>query len=224
MERFAAIVALFAVCSVTGGCASIIRGTTQTIAISTPPAIGAVCDLSSPEGNWQIISPGVASVGKSKNNILIRCDKPGWNSAAASIPSNFEGWTFGNLLFGGLIGVGVDAATGAINEYPDSFQVPMTQSVATPQRSDPVSRLATPVAPRASACVSTPAVTAELQTRHLTADVAPHASTPAVNTPNWRTDAVPALLAHAQMDEPKVVLFPVTIYHRYHPSWHVDVQ
>jgi uncharacterized membrane protein len=45
----------------------------------------------------------------------IRCVKPDWQDGFATIPSNFEGWTVGNLVFGGLIGVGVDAATGAIN-------------------------------------------------------------------------------------------------------------
>ena len=43
------------------------------------------------------------------------------------IPSNFEGWTAGNLTFGGVTGLGIDSATGAINEYPYAFKVPMTK-------------------------------------------------------------------------------------------------
>jgi hypothetical protein len=60
----------------------------------------------------------------------VRCVKPGWQDASAVIPSNFEGWTLGNLLLGGVIGVGIDASTGAMNEYPNAFQVPMTPAAA----------------------------------------------------------------------------------------------
>jgi hypothetical protein len=107
------------------GCASITQGTTQSIAISTPPITGAQCTLSSSQGNWVVMTPGIATVQKSKDDIQARCTKEGYQDAATIIPSNFEGWTVGNILFGGIIGLGVDAATGAINEYPNSFQIPM---------------------------------------------------------------------------------------------------
>jgi hypothetical protein len=119
---FAAIAALGIAVS---GCATIIKGTTQSVAVTTPPTTGATCTLSSKEGNWQITSPGVAHVEKSKEDIQVTCEKPGWQTATATIPSNFQGWTLGNIILGGVIGVGVDAATGAMNEYPGAFQVPM---------------------------------------------------------------------------------------------------
>jgi hypothetical protein len=108
------------------GCASIVKGTSQSILITTPPTTGADCVLTSKEGNWTVVSPGPVTVSRSKENITVTCKKSGFQDGVASIPSNFEGWTVGNLVFGGLIGVGVDAATGAINDYPDAFQVPMT--------------------------------------------------------------------------------------------------
>jgi hypothetical protein len=58
--------------------------------------------------------------------MAVRCTKPGWQDAVATIPSDFQGWTIADLFIpGGLVGLGVDAATGAINEYPNAFQVPM---------------------------------------------------------------------------------------------------
>lgn len=114
------------------GCASIVKGTSESIAITTPPTTGANCVLSSGQGNWTVTSPGSVTVQKSKEDIQVRCDKPGWQQGFATIPSNFEGWTVGNILFGGIVGLGVDAATGAINEYPHAFQVPMTQASAPP--------------------------------------------------------------------------------------------
>ena len=38
----------------------------------------------------------------------------------------------GNILLGGVIGLGVDAATGAINEYPHAFQIPMYPAAPMP--------------------------------------------------------------------------------------------
>jgi len=72
------------------------------------------------------------TVEKSKEDIQARCTKPGWQDASAVIPSNFQGWTVGNIVFGGLIGLGVDAATGAINEYPNAFQIPMYPATPPP--------------------------------------------------------------------------------------------
>jgi uncharacterized protein YceK len=122
----------FALVIALSGCASIIKGTSQSIAIATPPTTGASCVLSSKEGNWTIVSPGVATVEKSKEDIQVHCTKPGWQDGVATIPSNFQGWAVGNIVAGGLIGLGVDAATGAINEYPGSFQVPMFPEAPTP--------------------------------------------------------------------------------------------
>src|SRR5215470_9811030 len=127
-----AAVAAIGLCLLAGGCASVVKGSTQSIAISTPPTTGATCQLASAQGNWMVVSPGVASVEKSKEDIQIRCANSGWQEAASTIPSNFQGWTVGNIVFGGLIGLGVDAATGAINDYPHTFQVPMVQAAGMP--------------------------------------------------------------------------------------------
>lgn len=130
LVRFAGVVI---VCAVVSGCASITRGSSQTVAITTPPTTGALCSLNSAEGAWQVFSPGAVTVEKSSADIQIRCEKEGFQPAVAVIPSNFEGWTVGNLVFGGVIGLGVDAATGAINKYPNSFSVPMIPVAPSPQ-------------------------------------------------------------------------------------------
>lgn len=108
------------------GCASIMKGSSAAINVTTPPTTGATCTLTSSQGSWQLVTPASVTVERSKEDIQVRCTKDGFQDASAIIPSNFEGWTVGNLVFGGIIGVGVDAATGALNDYPNSFQVPMT--------------------------------------------------------------------------------------------------
>lgn len=131
MNRYLLAVIAASLCApALSGCASIVKGSSQSVAISTPPVSGADCVLSSKEGNWTVVSPGVVHVQKSKEDIQIRCTKVGYQDAVSNIPSNFQGWTVGNILLGGVIGLGVDAATGAINEYPNAFQVPMFPSAA----------------------------------------------------------------------------------------------
>jgi hypothetical protein len=105
-------------------CASIVEGTEQSVTIMTEPS-GAACKL---ERQGVVVSlvnptPGTARIGKSKENVTVLCDKDGHESAAAPLASEFQAMTFGNLIFGGIIGVAVDAGTGAMNKYPDSVNL-----------------------------------------------------------------------------------------------------
>src|SRR5882724_491759 len=100
------VVAICATGFCLSGCATVIKGTTQSIVVTSPPVSGAYCILSSAEGNWPVTTPSAVTVDKSKEDILVRCSKPGYQDASASIPSDFQGWTLGNLVLGGIIGVG----------------------------------------------------------------------------------------------------------------------
>ena len=112
------------------GCASVIKGQSEEIAITTPPATGASCTVKNSRGEWTVTTPAAVTVKRSKHDATINCTKDGYQEASATIPSNFEEWTLGNLLLGGVIGLGVDAGTGAINKYPSTFAVPMSPSKA----------------------------------------------------------------------------------------------
>jgi phosphoketolase len=41
------------------------------------------------------------------------------------LASGIEGMAAGNIIAGGVIGLGVDVATGAMNKYPDELTVAM---------------------------------------------------------------------------------------------------
>ena len=102
-----------------GGCATITQGANQTILFDTSPS-GATCSITR-EGNMlyaDITTPISLQIEKDKDDIVITCDKEGHRRAVVHTSSSFEGWTMGNLIFGGIVGLGVDAASGAINEYP----------------------------------------------------------------------------------------------------------
>jgi len=114
------------------GCASIVEGTTQSVAVTTPPINGASCSLANSEGTWYLTSPGNATVHKTKNDLKVFCSKAGYQDATVVIPPHFNGATLGNVIAGGVIGIGIDAATGANFNYPENIEDPMTP-VATSQ-------------------------------------------------------------------------------------------
>ncbi len=109
---------LLLLCLLTAGCATIVKGTTQSIAINTPGVTGAQCTLtSSAIGTKVVYTPATLVVEKGMDNITVRCTKECYQDGAGIISSNTEAMTAGNILVGGVIGLGVDAATGAMNKY-----------------------------------------------------------------------------------------------------------
>ena len=111
-----------------GGCATIVEGNDQVVHFDTNPS-GATCSISrSGEGILypSFKTPTSLSIEKDKDQLLVSCKKDGCQDKTFYTDSNFEGWTLGNLLFGGIIGLGVDAASGALNEYPSNVQIPLS--------------------------------------------------------------------------------------------------
>jgi hypothetical protein len=109
------------------GCATITKGTTQVVAVNTPGVAGATCKLTSPAiGTQSVVTPDTITLTKGRDNISVRCTKECYQDGAGVISSNLESMTAGNIIVGGLIGFGVDAASGAMNNYTPEIQVVMT--------------------------------------------------------------------------------------------------
>lgn len=86
-----------------------------------------------------VTTPGTIVLSKGSTALPIQCTKDCYMMGSSVIPSGTEAMTAGNVVFGGLIGLGVDAASGAMNKYPDIVTVAMTpdqscQAPATPRR------------------------------------------------------------------------------------------
>ena len=108
------------------GCATIVKGTSQSVAVETPGAPGALCELSSPAiGTQTVKTPATLVLEKSQHNVAVTCRKPCFQDGVGIIPSNSEGMAAGNILVGGVIGLGVDAASGAMNKYADRTTIVM---------------------------------------------------------------------------------------------------
>lgn len=119
-----ALALLVLCCFTITGCATIVKGSTQTLTVQTEPD-GANCELTREGQTIGAINPtpGTVQIDKNKNDIEITCKKKGYSNAVVTVSSTFQSWTVGNILLGGLIGIAVDASSGAINEYPSSVEL-----------------------------------------------------------------------------------------------------
>jgi hypothetical protein len=107
-------------------CATLTKGTTQPIALTTPGVAGAQCTLNSPAIGTKIVTtPASLVLDKSQNSITVVCKKECFQDGTGIISSNTETMAAGNILAGGVIGLGIDAASGAMNKYNSDNQIAM---------------------------------------------------------------------------------------------------
>ena len=123
---FIMLCCLLGLAAASSGCASIVEGTDQSVTVQTTPS-GANCELKRDGAVIGVVNPtpGTVTVDKSKHDIAVICKKDGYQDASGAFSSDFQGMTFGNILFGGLIGVAVDASSGAMHEYPATVTIAM---------------------------------------------------------------------------------------------------
>ena len=119
-------IAALALAMLVAGCATITKGTSQSIAINTPGAPGAMCQLaSSGIGSVTVTTPATLTVEKSQESITVNCHKECYQDGAGIVTSNTETMAAGNVLAGGVVGLGVDAISGAMNKYNSQTDVLM---------------------------------------------------------------------------------------------------
>ncbi|MGH7154811.1 MAG: hypothetical protein ACREF3_12865 [Acetobacteraceae bacterium] len=107
-------------------------GTNQSLSVDTTSQgqelAGAQCSLTNNKGTWFVTTPGTVTVHRSYDAMNVKCTDTGYAPAITTSNSSTKGMAFGNILFGGLIGAGVDMSTGAAYDYPVLITVPMIQA------------------------------------------------------------------------------------------------
>ncbi|MHC1550143.1 translation initiation factor 2 [Phyllobacterium sp. K27] len=109
--------AAIAIISILPGCASIARGTTEDVVIITSPSDAKI---TTSIGSSCTSSPCTLKVSR-KTPFTATAKKPGYHTSSLFIDTKMSGkgtaGIAGNVLFGGVIGVGVDAVSGATLDH-----------------------------------------------------------------------------------------------------------
>jgi len=102
-----------------GGCATISKGTTQSISFNSSPSGATVVVNGSVRGQ----TPTVIALARSRDHSG-QVYMPGYQPVAFRITRRPTNAIFGNILIGGLIGAAVDGASGANNDLsPESITI-----------------------------------------------------------------------------------------------------
>ncbi len=105
-------------------CATITTGSTQNVTVITEPP-GAACTLTRGDSTLGEVrpTPGVINISRSHRNVDVACQAEGRQNATGVLTSQVQAMTAGNILVGGVIGLAVDAASGASARYPETITV-----------------------------------------------------------------------------------------------------
>lgn len=121
------------------GCASVTRGTTENISISSTPA-GATAEITGLDIPTACVTPCVVQA-KRNADITVTVNKEGYEPQVIpltkEIPGSGAAGFAGNVLLGGLVGMGVDAATGAALDHKPNPVIVTLQPVSPPRVAKP---------------------------------------------------------------------------------------
>lgn len=130
------IVGVLLVCLIINNCASTMSGNSQNITIASN-VNGATCTLQNEKGNWSIQTPGSSVVTNSRENLTVRCQKNGYETAVVSVPSKHkDSATWGNVLLGGGVGYIWDRKTGAAFVYPSTINLTLIKNNSSTENTD----------------------------------------------------------------------------------------
>lgn len=119
------------------GCASIVSDSQYTVAINSSPDNASFTVLDKQGRSIQSgQTPSSITLNASSGffqgqQYSIELSKDGYDDKTYSLSSTVDGWYFGNILIGGLVGMLiVDPATGAMYKLPERIDVSLDENVA----------------------------------------------------------------------------------------------
>ena len=122
-QRFAQLVLIPFCTRLAVGCATIIHGSSQDINISSSPDEAEVWI----DGARMGTTPTKVTL-KRKNDYLVTVKKEGYKEATMKIEGETSAWVIGNVIFGGIIGCGIDFITGgAYDLKPERVDINLTK-------------------------------------------------------------------------------------------------
>ncbi len=106
------------------GCGTIIHGTTEQVGVTSSPS-GATVEID----NTKIGETPLTQELSRKDSHSVKVSMDGYESYEMIINRNTSGWVWGNIVFGGLIGLAVDATTGGMYKLnPNEINAQLKES------------------------------------------------------------------------------------------------
>ena len=146
------------------GCASIISKSEWPVTVQSNPA-GAKCVIAKKDGvevhkgeTPLTVTLRADSGYFSSQDYVVTCEKEGYDNAKVEMPSSLNGWYWGNIVFGGVIGwLIVDPATGAMWKMDETKVVSLVKLQTAEKSPLAIDPAATPVTqPTTPAASSSP--------------------------------------------------------------------
>ena len=109
---------------VLNGCASIVSGGADTIPVNSYPQ-EAFCNIS----GQNVRTPSQVALNHTCNDVTVTCHKDGYYDSSGQIVSSTNPWVFGNILFGGIVGLLIDAASGNMCHFTEGTEVALEQKL-----------------------------------------------------------------------------------------------
>ncbi|MCK5730869.1 MAG: PEGA domain-containing protein [Draconibacterium sp.] len=123
-------------------CAAIIHGNKQIVDFSSQPS-GAIVYIDGKEYGTTPTSVELKRMGRlkgessEKKEYQVKIHLDGYHPYEIKVKRTVDGWFFGNIIFGGLIGIIIDAATGSMYKLtPDQVIATIGKESAAIQQID----------------------------------------------------------------------------------------
>ena len=114
------------------GCATIMHGSTQSVGVSSVPE-GATVMVNN---QYLGITPLFIDL-KRKDQHVVGISLNGYHTAKLTLQRKASGWVWGNIVFGGILGLAVDAITGGLYKLePAQLSATMVKESSTAENLD----------------------------------------------------------------------------------------
>jgi hypothetical protein len=124
LSKLKVIVLIMSLAVLAWSCATIMHGTSQKIGISSSPSGAKVIVDNADFG----ATPTFAELKRGDDHI-VKISLEGYQTAELTITKSVSGWVWGNIVFGGLIGLAVDAISGGLyNLSPEQLNAELKKN------------------------------------------------------------------------------------------------